>query len=97
MKKVCPICNKLFEAKKKSQLYCCVYCRKIHHKRVYYDKNRDMPIYEFEKILRVFECKKCKKIVLVTNKLDRRTKFCSPRCEKLYWKHPELHKDNKKN
>ena len=40
-------------------------------------------------ILRQFRCKKCHELVTVVNKHDRRTIFCSPRCEKLYWKHPK--------
>lgn len=32
-------------------------------------------------------CKKCKNKVTVINKIDRRTVFCSPHCERLYWKH----------
>ena len=35
-------------------------------------------------ILRQFRCKKCHELVTVVNKHDRRTIFCSPRCEKLY-------------
>ena len=26
---------------------------------------------------------------LMTNRADKRVKFCSPRCERLYWKHSE--------
>lgn len=27
-------------------------------------------------------------LVLITDEKDKRKKFCSPHCEKLYWKHP---------
>lgn len=89
MNKICPVCHNTFEARNNRQIYCCSHCRKIHHKTVYYDKKR--PEHEYvqnAKIIRTFFCNKCKKQVFVTNPKDRRTKFCSPRCEKLYWKHP---------
>lgn len=94
MKKICPVCGESFETRGNYHLYCSAHCRKIHHKQVYYDKKRQQPQAKpGEKILRVFLCCKCHKMVTVTNPKDRRTKFCSPRCEKLYWKHP--HKEIK--
>ena len=89
MKKICPVCGATFETRGNYHLYCSIHCRKQHHKQVYYDKARRQPVPEpGEQILRSFYCNKCHKLVLVTSKKDKRTKFCSPRCEKLYWKHP---------
>lgn len=93
LNKICPVCHQSFEARRKNQIYCTFYCRKKHHKETYYSKNRVVEDIDNEEdtgvILRQFRCKKCHKLVTVVNKHDRRTIFCSPRCEKLYWKHPK--------
>lgn len=89
MNKICPVCNRVFETVSSRQIYCSVHCRKVHHREVYYDRKRPVPKYTLgEEVLRSFYCSKCKKLVLVTSEKDKRRKFCSPRCEKLYWKHP---------
>ena len=98
MSKICPVCHTIFKVRNNHHTYCCSHCRKIHHKTVYYDKKR--PKHEYvqdAKIIRTFFCNKCKKQVFVTNPKDRRTKFCSPRCEKLYWKHPRQKIKNTQN
>lgn len=90
MKKFCPVCKKIFESNFSYQIYCCVHCRKVHHKKVYYNKpKRISNIEDNEPILKQFYCKKCHVLVTITNIKDRRKKFCSPHCEKLYWKHPK--------
>lgn len=93
LNKICPVCHQSFEARRKDQAYCTYYCRKKHHKETYYSKNRIVEDINDEEntgvILRQFRCKKCHELVTVVNKHDRRTIFCSPRCEKLYWKHPK--------
>lgn len=97
MEKVCPVCHKVFVVRGNYHIYCSVYCRKQHHKIVYYDKNRKIPEPSPEdKELRRFHCRKCHKLVIVTSVKDRRRKFCSPHCEKLYWKHPHTRKISKK-
>lgn len=91
LNKICPVCHQSFEARRKDQVYCTYYCRKKHHKETYYSKNRIVEDFNDEDthvILRQFRCKKCHELVTVVNKHDRRSIFCSPRCEKLYWKHP---------
>lgn len=96
MKKICPICYQIFESKRVHHIYCSVHCRKVHHKRVYYDKKRPVPQYNNgDTVLLEFKCKRCNKLVCIVNEWDRRKKFCSPRCEKLYWKHSH-NKFNKK-
>lgn len=88
MNKICPVCHASFEARGNYHVYCSIRCRKIHHKEVYYDKRKKIPEPKpGEKILRQFYCKKCFNLVLITNEKDKRQKFCSPRCERLYWKH----------
>lgn len=92
LNKICPVCHQSFEARRKDQVYCTYYCRKKHHKETYYSKNRIVEDFNDEDthvILRQFRCKKCHELVTVVNKHDRRSIFCSPRCEKLYWKHPK--------
>ena len=60
-------------------------------KKIYYNKPRIISnIEDNEPISKQFYCKKCHILVTVTNIKDRRKKFCSPHCEKLYWKHPKL-------
>ena len=89
MKKICPVCHTVFESRGNYHIYCSVHCRKVHHKLIYYSKDREEPIPQpGDKVLRRFFCNKCHKLVLVTSEKDRRRKFCSPHCEKLYWKHP---------
>lgn len=38
-------------------------------------------------VLRFFTCARCGRVILVTDENDRRRKFCSPHCERMYWKH----------
>ncbi len=91
MKKICPVCLNTFETIYTFQKYCCIHCRKIHYKKIYYNKPRIISnIEDNEPISKQFYCKKCHILVTVTNIKDRRKKFCSPHCEKLYWKHPKL-------
>ena len=95
MNKICPVCKYFFITKRNNQVYCSCYCRKKHHKQIYYSKNRIVENLsevlndnsDVSHIIRQFKCKKCQELVIVSNKEDRRTVFCSPRCEKLYWKH----------
>ena len=91
MKKICPVCLNTFETIYTFQKYCCVHCRKIHYKKIYYNKPRIISnIEDNEPISRLPPRKKCHILVTVTPTKDRRKIFCSPHCEKLYWKHPKL-------
>lgn len=95
MEKICPVCHKTFETRSHYHIYCSVACRKQHHKAVYYDKDRPIPEPDLHKdVLRKFRCAKCKKLVVITTIKDRRRKFCSPHCEKLYWKHSRKRTEN---
>ena len=97
MEKICPVCHKMFEAKGRHHIYCNIHCRKHHHKVIYYDKNRKIPEpLPGNRELRRFHCRKCHELVIVTSIKDKRRRFCSPRCEKLYWKHPHTKRVNRK-
>lgn len=93
MKKICPVCQKIFESNFSYQIYCCVHCRKVHYKKIYYNKpKRISNLKNNEPILRQFHCEKCRVLVTIKSIKDKRKKFCSPHCEnceKLYWKHPK--------
>ncbi len=98
--KICPVCNSIFKTAYKHKIYCNTHCRKIHHKQIYYNKNRTIEDISNENIpiiIRQFICKKCKKEVLVKSQKDRRTVFCSPHCEKLYWKHKKIETNDNDN
>ena len=38
-------------------------------------------------VLREFTCAQCEKTISITNRFDKRRKFCSTVCEKRYWRH----------
>lgn len=83
--RVCIVCGKRFDVWRVTQRYCSAKCRRYanrHDELCTYNKDE-----EGEKVLWSFSCVKCGKIVEVRSPNDRRTKFCSRRCEKLYWKH----------
>ena len=97
---VCPVCGRRFLADRYTQRYCSARCRKnAHHKET--GEDRAGP--PGGKVIRRFACAHCGKPVTVTDPNDKRSKFCSGRCERLYWKHPrkrtspaDLHPDNGK-
>lgn len=81
---VCPVCGKRFLADRYTQRYCSARCRKnAHHQET--GEDRAGP--PGGKIIRRFACAHCGKPVTVTDPNDKRSKFCSGRCERLYWKH----------
>ena len=83
---ICPVCGKTFTARRALQKYCSAFCR-----RYAYRHGCDMPPprQAAGKRLRAFHCLRCGKLVVVTQQTDRRTKFCSTHCERLYWKHSQ--------
>lgn len=44
---------------------------------------------------REFRCKHCGHAVRVEERTDRRTVFCSPQCEREYWKHRDRYERKK--
>lgn len=72
----CLNCGVEFEPVTVVQKYCCTECG------VQYRKN-----HEIENLPIEFDCAHCQTHVVTEGGKDRRTRFCSKKCEKLYWKH----------
>ena len=79
--KKCLNCNNTFTPKHKRQLYCCKSCQRHHY------RHTEKPRITSGIPLRGFQCKKCGHRVLIFDKDDRRTDFCSRHCEHLFHKH----------
>ncbi len=84
-KTTCPICGKQFQKKMSRQKYCSPACGRYanRHNKVTHSENPDA------EVIRTFTCRRCGDLVRVTDPMDKRLKFCSQYCEKLFWKHPE--------
>ncbi len=80
----CPTCGTMFMAGRISQKYCSAACRRYAHRHGMNDHKEPAP---GEKSLRTFRCMRCGVRVKVTSRYDKRKKFCSAHCERLYWKH----------
>lgn len=78
---ICPYCKKSFRKEHSGQKYCCRNCCKKYHKKV----NKIYPV--TDTVLRKFFCKMCGTLVIVCNKKDRRTKFCSTTCVRKWFRH----------
>ena len=78
--RICPTCGKNFipEVGAQQRVYCSYACRVMGYKTNGAYHNR--PTHRFN-------CAHCGKLVEAYGD-DRRQKFCSAHCEKLYWKHP---------
>lgn len=84
----CAQCDKEFEPAVPYQKYCSAECR-----QVYYRTHDDLPEREpFE-----FFCKHCGKYIVTATHGDRRSVFCSRKCEKKYWKHSLRHSKRENN
>lgn len=81
---VCAVCGQEFIADRVTQKYCSSYCRRYAHR---HGANNHVRSSRKKEALRTFRCLKCGKLVRVTEPTDRRIKFCSAHCERLYWKH----------
>lgn len=81
--KNCEMCGKPFTAKHKNRRFCSDACRRLAYRKQpkLHPENEDGPV------LRSSTCARCGKLVKVTSLYDRRKKFCSSHCERLYWKH----------
>lgn len=44
---------------------------------------------------RTFECPRCGDVVTVTERSDRRMRFCSAYCEREFWRHRERYERGK--
>ncbi|NJE33583.1 hypothetical protein E0L13_00880 [Megasphaera sp. SW808] len=81
---VCPACGREFTARRVTQKYCSTACRLWAYR---HRPNIHASLPTKGKILRTFRCLRCGEVVSVRSAADKRTKFCSPHCERLYWKH----------
>lgn len=83
MKKICEMCGKPFTTTRPYKRFCSDACRKLAYRKrpKPYEEEKDGPV------LRSFVCARCGRVVNVTSASDRRKKFCSSHCERLYWKH----------
>lgn len=96
-KRRCPVCGASFYPHQVAQKYCCQDCCRYANRHggrafggtpIISDPNKPA--------IRVFLCKHCGEEVRVTEDNVLRTKFCSQRCENLYWKHSKRAKRGKK-
>ena len=83
---LCPVCGKEFTAIRVTQRFCSTSCRLWSYR---HNPRSNESTLNREKVIRTFQCLKCGRIVYVADPADRRTKFCSSHCERLYWKHSE--------
>lgn len=81
-KKNCAACGRAFIQQRSSQRYCSEACRRLGY-RIGLCNHEDK---ETDTAIRTFTCARYGKTVNVTDLKDRRQRFCSARCEKLYWK-----------
>lgn len=82
--RICILCGSPFIADRVTQKYCSSACRRHAHilgMNVHDEPKRG------KSVIRVFQCLKCGKLVKVADPKDKRIKFCSSHCERLYWKH----------
>ena len=80
---VCPVCGKTFTARRKTQVYCSDKCRRYANRH----GQRRTAESGTGPTLRTFHCARCGALVTVRDEADKRKKFCSARCSRLYWKH----------
>lgn len=82
----CKYCQKEFIAVAVNQKYCSKHCG-YKYRTTHGIEN------EYPSI--TFACSKCGKIVVTDGTPhDKRTRFCSPECEKKYWRHPPFDHDS---
>lgn len=79
MNRVCPNCGKMFEPVNSNQLYCCKRCQWTY-------VNRHKHGVGYASV--TFTCAMCGHTVVTEGGRDKRSRFCSPECEKRYWRHP---------
>lgn len=84
-KRKCPVCGREFTPDRRTQRYCSAGCRRWGYRHGLRTHGEDG---DGAEPVRSFRCARCGTLVEVTDpSQDRRRRFCSPHCEKLYWKH----------
>ena len=81
---ICPVCNKNFEPRRRSQIYCSRKCCKT----AYYNRECSRDEMPDQNALRYFFCEECGRGVNIYNN-DRRQYFC---CGKCYLENKERRK-----
>lgn len=82
----CPMCGAKFELRSADHVFCSKACwNKARYRKCRW---RMISAVLAERVPRKFACARCGKEVTVSKPNDKRTRFCSERCEKLYWKKP---------
>lgn len=81
--RACIVCGTLYKPVRRAQKYCSAACRRYAGKHDIEERKEDTDA----PAIRTFHCVRCGKLVRVTSTDDHRMKFCSKRCDKLYWKH----------
>ena len=83
--KICPNCGKEFEPNDPQRIYCTEKCQRQYNWKAKAGRAKLSDNY----VSITFQCSKCDKTVVTdTDRLDKRTRFCSSLCEKRYWRHP---------
>lgn len=96
-KRKCAVCGRAFYPRQSVQKYCSPECCRYanrHGGRAF--SGPPMISDPNKPAIRQFKCKHCGEEVRVTETNDLRTKFCSQRCENLYWKHSKRVKRGKR-
>lgn len=90
MIKYCENCGRDFIATRKSDKFCSSECAKVgYYKRPLREDNLPSTM-----AIRKFECKCCGREVFVFYPDDKRECFCTPFCEKKFWRDATRHKDH---
>lgn len=93
----CLVCGAMFFPRQISQKYCSPECCRYANRHGGRAFGGTVIVSDPHKqALRIFTCKHCGEEVRVTEENDMRTKFCSQRCENLYWKHSKRAQRGKK-
>ena len=82
----CLVCGAMFTADRITQKYCSAFCRRYAHRYGLIDRGEHP---KGADVVREFHCVRCGTLVTIVDGRDKRTKFCSAHCERLYWKHSQ--------
>lgn len=85
--RICKNCKQKFIPHRYNQRFCGVACSIDWYKHGYYESHpvRKQPDGELP-VIRDFYCRHCGTHVMVVDEDDHRTVFCTPQCEKKYWR-----------
>ncbi|WP_317382508.1 hypothetical protein [Megasphaera stantonii] len=87
MKRTCDFCGSQFVPVEKKQRFCSARCCHYYHNRIGNDHIQHAVKPPENRILRTFRCRQCGRVVYVTEKEDKRQRFCSVACSRNYHRH----------